>query len=255
MEEYREGASQTLALLERQRLLVLAAAETCQGSGLDSRRRLGPDVRCRTAAPLAPGALCIDFNASFGIRSLFMHVPLELAFLWIEDKLAFWHSDLLLPRPEMRYLSDLFSHLGEREMAAVFSYGGIQNAFRFAAHRYWELCGCTTREASKDQFEKGSGWWKNIAFHPNAPQDSEEQRRRKALNREHGIGIRYWEKRYGGTVHKISERKISRGHFSVTSVKPYKSAATKAEEMSINFDLTKIARDLGIDDLLARTPR
>jgi hypothetical protein len=117
------------------------------------------------------------------------------------------------------------------------------------------LCGCTTREASKDQFDKGSGWWKNIAFHPNAPQDREEQRHRKSLNREHGIGIRYWEKHYGGTVRKISERKISGGHFSVTSTRPYKIAATKAEEMNINFDLTKIACDFGIDDLLEGAPR
>lgn len=217
---------------------------------------VGWDPMCGVGRPpVAPGALCIDFNATFGMPSLFMHVPLELAFLWIEDKLAFWHSDLLLPRSEMKYLSDLFGRLEGKEMAAVFSYGGIQNVFRLATHRYWELCGCTTRAASKDQFDKGSGWWKNIAFHPNAPQDREEQHRRKSLIPEHGIAIRYWEKRYGGTVRKISERKISRGHFSVTTTKPYKIAATKAEEMNINFDLTEIACDFGIDDLLERTSR
>jgi hypothetical protein len=211
---------------------------------------VGWDPMCGVGRPpMAPGALCIDFNAAFGIPSMFMHVPLELAFLWIEDKLAFWHSDLILPRSTMKYLADVFAALDDREMAAVYSYGEMENWLRPSEHRYWELCGCTTRAASQDQFDKGSGWWKNIAFHPNAPQESAEQRRRRSLRREHGIGIRYWEKHYGGKVRRISGRRISSGHFSAMSKKPYTFAATKAEEMSLNFDLTKIARDFGIDDL------
>jgi hypothetical protein len=212
---------------------------------------VGWDPMCGVGKPpLAPGALAVDFNDSLGIPSLFMHVPLELAFFWIEDKLAFWHSDLLLPRAKMTYLSDRFDRVKDGEMAAVFSYGGIGNLFRFAAHRYWELCGCTTRMASKDQFDKGCGWWKNIAYHRNAPLDIEEQRRRKSLHREHGIGIRYWEKHYGGKIRKLSERKIAEGHFSATTVRNYRVAKTKSEEMDINFNLERIARDFGIEDLV-----
>jgi hypothetical protein len=212
---------------------------------------VGWDPMCGVGRPpLVPGALAVDFNSTLGIASLFMHVPLELAFLWIEDRLAFWHSDLVLPRAKMRWLADRFDRLQGDEMAAVFSYGGLRNLFRFSAHRYWELAGCTTRGASRSQFDHGSGWWKNVAYHPNAPRDADEQRRRKALFREHGVGIRYWQRRYGGKVHALSERRLASGHFSATTVPDYRRAPTKSEEMEINFDLRRIARDFGIGDLV-----
>lgn len=212
---------------------------------------VGWDPMCGVGLPpLVPGAIAVDFCAGLGMPTLFMHVPLELAFLWIEDRLAFWHSDLLLPREKMRELAQRFDRLQGKEVAAVFSYGGLRNVLKVSSHRYWELAGCTTRAASQDQFDRGSGWWKNLAFHPNSPRDPEEQERRKALYREHGVGIRYWKKRYGGTVHSLSEKWLAEGHFSVTSVQGYRRAATKAEEMDINFDLAAIARRLGIFDLL-----
>ncbi|HKJ07464.1 MAG TPA: hypothetical protein VKA76_00090 [Gammaproteobacteria bacterium] len=212
---------------------------------------VGWDPMCGVGCPpLVDGALAIDFSGSLGVPSLFMHVPLELAFLWIEGKLAFWHSDLLLPRTKMQYLSRRFDALQDGEMAAVFSYGGLRNLLNVRSHRYWELCGCTTRSASQDQFDKGSGWWIHLASHPNAPKDEAEQRRRREIHVEHGVGIRYWEKRYGGKVVKISERKIAEGHFSVTTIPAYQRADTKSEEMEINFDLPAIARRFGIADLL-----
>ena len=212
---------------------------------------VGWDPMCGVGQPpLVDGAIAVDFSGLLGIPSLFMHVPLELAFMWIEGKLAFWHSDLLLPRSKMRYLSNRFETLRNGEMAAVFSYGGLRNLLKVRSHRYWELCGCTTYGASKDQFDKGCGWWTNIAYHPNAPADLAERRRRKSIHVEHGVGIRYWEKRYGGKVTTISERKIADGHFSVTTVPKYRIAATKSAEMDINFDLREIAGKFGIDDLL-----
>jgi len=212
---------------------------------------VGWDPMCGVGRPpLAPGALPVDFGASLGLSGLFMHVPLELAFLWIDDRLAFWHSDLVLRRARMRWLAARFDRLKDGETTAVFSYGGLRNVLRFAAHRYWELAGCTTQGASRSQFEHGSGWWKNIAYHPNAPRDVEEQQRRKALFREHGVGIRYWERRYGGKVHRLSERRLAEGHFSVTTVPDYQRASTKSEEMALNFDLRKIALDFGISDLV-----
>ena len=212
---------------------------------------VGWDPLCGVGQPpLVEGALAVDFSSTLGIPSLFMHVPLELAFLWIEDKLAFWHSDLLLPRTKMQYLCRRFETLKDGEMAAVFSYGGMRNFLKFRSHRYWELCGCTTHGASHDQFDKGCGWWTNIAYHRNAPRDEEEQLRRKSIHVEHGVGIRYWEKRYGGKIIKISERAIAEGHFSVTTVRDYKIAATKSEEMDSNFDLREIATKIGIEDLL-----
>jgi hypothetical protein len=212
---------------------------------------VGWDPMCGVGRPpLVPGAVAVDFGAGLGIPSLFMHVPLELAFLWVEERLAFWHSDLVLTRAKMRWLAARFDRLQNGEMTAVFSYGGLRNLLRLAAHRYWELAGCTTQGASRSQFEHGSGWWKNIAYHPNAPRDVVEQQRRKALFREHGVGIRYWQRRYGGKVHSLSERRLAEGHFSVTTMPDYQRASTKSEEMALNFDLRKIAHDFGISDLV-----
>lgn len=212
---------------------------------------VGWDPMCGVGCPpLVPEAIAIDFNAVLCLPTLFMHVPLELAFLWIEDKLAFWHSDLILPRNRIARLARIYEGLSDGEMAAVFSYGGIKNLLNLKTHRYWELAGCTTKKASLDQYEHGSGWWKNIAYHPNAPRDHSEQRRRRALYNEHGVGIRYWEKFYNGKITRISERSIADGHFSVTSVKNYKRASSKSVEMRINFDLRAIANRFGIQDLL-----
>lgn len=212
---------------------------------------VGWDPMCGVSCPpLVPKAIAIDFNATLGLPTLFMHVPLEFAFLWIEDRLAFWHSDLLLPRDRLARLAKLFAGLRDGEMAAVYSYGGIRNLFNKHTHRYWELAGCTTRRASQDQYDHGCGWWKNIAYHPNAPRDPAEQHRRRALYNEHGVGIRYWEKHYNGIVRRISERSIADGHFSVTSVRNYIRAESKSMEMRINFDLQKIANRFGLQDLL-----
>lgn len=212
---------------------------------------VGWDPLCGVGRPpLADGAIAIDFTADLGLPGLFMHVPLELAFLWIEHKLAFWHSDLLLPRPLLRTLAARFTALQPDEMAAVYSYGGLRNLLRTRVHRYWELCGCTTQAVSQDQYDKGCGWWTNIAYHPNAPGSSAEQAERKALHIEHGVGIRYWQQKYGGRVQKIRESSLAPYHFSVTSVPEYQIAENKALEMEINFDLRSLCIRLGIEDLL-----
>ena len=213
---------------------------------------VGWDPNCGDGRPrlLAPGAIVIDFNEQLRLPALFMHFPLEFAFLWAH-KLAFWHSDLLLTRAQMAEVSTLFDSLDDGEVAAVYSYGGLRNLLRPKSHRYFELLGCTTATASRDQFEHGCGWWRNIAHHVNSPSDPQEVKYRKRLPNEHGIGIRYWEKHYGGRVRALSERAYARNHFSVNTVKGYRKGRDKSEEMEINFDLDRMTRDLGIRDLLA----
>ena len=212
---------------------------------------VGWDPNCGEGPPPAvlPNAIAIDFNALLGLPALFMHVPLEFAFLWCR-KLAFWHSDLLLDREQMRDAATRFEALQDGEIAAVYSYGGLKNLLRRKSHRYFELLGCTTRGASQDQFEKGCGWWRGFDRHVNAPTDPAERARREGYYREHGIGIRYWEEHCGGKVQALSERAYARNHFSVNTVKQYRKGRNKSEEMEINFDLDRITRDLGIHDLL-----
>ena len=211
---------------------------------------VGWDPNCGMACPeLIPEAVAIDFNEILQLPVLFVHVPLEFAFLWVE-KLAFWHADMILPRDRMRKAADMFERLKQGEMTAVKSYGGLRNIFRFSHHRYWEVLGCTTRDASKDQFEKGCGWWRNNVYHQNISPGSKEQLLLKKYYDDHGVGIQIWKKHYGGKVHTIREGWIADGHFSAITCPNYIKGKSKSEEMDLNFDLDKIARDFGIDDLL-----
>ena len=198
---------------------------------------------------LATGALSINFNEVLQLPVLFMHVPLEFAFLWVE-KLAFWHSDLILPRNKLNNLAKRFEKLKDGEMSAVRSYGGIKNFLKEKSFRYFELIGCTTKGASRDQFEKGAGWWRHIAAHINAPKEPREQKRRRNFIPEHGYGIRYWEKYYEGKVYPIKERYVHNGHFSGSGKTDYIRGTNRGEELDLNFDLSKIASKFEIHDLL-----
>ena len=211
---------------------------------------VGWDPNCgQGRPPLIEGAVAINFNERFRFPVLFLHVPLEFMFLWCE-RLAFWHADLLLPRGQLRQIVDLFEGLDDGEMAAVFSYGGVRNILKHRRYRFWELIGCTTRGASRDNFRTGCGWWKHIFHHINCPQDPKEIARRKKYWDDHGCGIRYWKKYYGGKVYAIPERQVAKGHFSVIGRKHYIRGKSKSEEMDLNFDLDEIAKEFGIDDLL-----
>jgi hypothetical protein len=212
---------------------------------------VGWDPNCGDGRPkeLIPEAIPIDFNQDLELPVLFMHFPLEFAFLWCE-KLAFWHSDFLLSRQQIATVSKRFEAIKDGEMEAVFSYGGMRNLLQRKKHRYFELLGCTTRGASRDQFEKGCGWWRHYANHINSPDDMTEKLKRQSYCCDHGGGIFYWEKFYGGKVHALKEREYAANHFSINTVKNYKKASDKSAEMDINFDLNKITLNLGLGDLV-----
>ena len=211
---------------------------------------VGWDPNCGVGKPkLVEGAVAIDFNEILNLPVMFTHVPIEFVFLWT-NKLAFWHADLLLPRNKLEKVARIFDKLSDGEVAAVKSYGGLRNYFKFTHHRYWELLGCTTALASLDQFKNGCGWWRNTLHHVNVKKGSEEYWLREKHYRDHGVGIMIWKKYYGGKVISLSERWIKEGHFSVIGTKNYIRGANKAEEMKLNFDLEAIARRFGIQDLL-----
>jgi hypothetical protein len=198
--------------------------------------------------PLIPEAIAIDFNADLKLPALWVHVPLEFAFLWTE-RLAFWHADLLMRRAKLERAVRLFERLDDGAMTAVFSYGGLRGLLRPRSYRYWELLGCTTREASESQFRHGCGWWRCIWRHPSCTDERERERRRQ-YSYDHGVGIMYWKRRYGGRVRSISERWAAEGHFGSFSVPGYQQAASKSEEMDLNFDLGRIGRQLGIEEFV-----
>jgi len=210
---------------------------------------VGWDPNCGTEAPpLVEGAVAVDFNADLKLSTLWQHVPLEFAFLWT-DKLAFWHADMLVRFPKLQKIGRLFDKLKDGEIAAVMDYGGLRNIWKIKHHRYWELIGCTTRGASRDQFDKGCGWWRHFWAHPNCPDEAEKIRRKKYYY-DQGVGIMYWKRRHGGKVYSLSLRSLAEGHFSEIGAKNYRKGDSKSQELTMNFDLAESAVKLGLKSFL-----
>lgn len=205
--------------------------------------------------PLEPGAVLIDFNAPFQFPVMWMHFPMEFAFLYTE-RLAFWHSDLLCRKPVMESLARSFGVLRDGELAAIFDMGGRRHLLNFRRHRYWELCGCTTRAASENQFYNGAGWWRNFHLHVKCVLEEERQRRAR-LDYDHGVGVLYWKRRYHGVVREIDVNLVKEGHCSMAhrpqSYKPAPGHQTAMRDMSreldASFSIDEVARELGIDNL------
>lgn len=205
--------------------------------------------------PILPGAILIDFNRHFGLPALYPHVPLEFAFRFT-DRLAFWHSDLIVRRSKLGRLADLFAGLGDGEMAAVAERGGLRHRLNPRRHRYWELIGCTTRAASRSQFELGCGWWMHFHAHPNVPSERERRIRRRHYW-DHGTGVMYWRRLTGAHVHEILESLVQEGHCSQIKNPRYRRLTPNNEhrnlslDLSHNYDLAEVCRRLGLGHLLA----
>lgn len=215
---------------------------------------LGFDPRAGVP-PVEPGSVLIDFNANFGLPVMWPHFPLEFMFLWAH-KLAFWHTDLLCRLPVIERLAKTFESLEDGQMAAVLDKGGRRNYFNFKRHRFWELCGCTTRAASENQFYTGTGWWRHFALHPKCTL-SEERQRRQRLFYDHGAGILYWKKRHHGEVFPVSIHLVKEGHCSEIMRRSYLSAPNHATplrnlrtELDANYSIDEVAARLGIAHLL-----
>lgn len=203
---------------------------------------------------IEPGSILIDFNAPFGLPTMWLHFPLEFAFLFTEH-LAFWHADLLVRRAKMVRYAAQFAALPDGTMAAVWNRPTLKSTLtRFYERRYWEVLGCTTRIASLRQFEQGAGWWMRFQENPN--NDEAERRRRRRWYWDSGTGPFYWDKRLGGKVVRILESDIDEGH--CTSIKrkdyvrssPINAKRNLSTELSLNNDLQRKATELGIGDLV-----
>jgi hypothetical protein len=208
---------------------------------------VGWDPNCPNAgAGLIDGAIAIDFNETLKLPVMWAHFPIEFAFMW-SPRLAFWHSDLLVRMDTLKKISATFEALKDGELSAVRSYGGRSGLLRYRKHRYWELIGCTTRGASRHQFDHGCGWWRNFHLHPNTPQDQVEERAKYYC--EHGVGVMYWKRKYKRTVVAISEKEVAEGHCTRIGNADYVTDDDKGKELSLNFDLGDKLRDLGLEGL------
>ncbi len=206
--------------------------------------------------PLEPGSILIDFNESFQFPVMWPHFPLEFAFLFAH-RLAFWHADLLCTPKVMKYLANTFSALKDGETTAVLDRGGRRNFLNFKSHRFWELCGCTTRGASENQFYNGTGWWRFFDHHIKCVTESERARRSK-YSYDSGVGILYWRNNYRGCVKPININMVKEGHCSeIQMLKSYKEAPNHynalrdlPHELDSNYSLDEISKRLEIDQYL-----
>jgi len=216
---------------------------------------VGGDPRAG-APPLEPGSVYVDFNRGFNYPLLLQEFPLEFIFLFAKEKCAYWHSDLLCGLKVMDELGTLFERLAPGEMAAVHSTGGRRNLLFPSKHRYWELVGCSTIEASRSQFDFGAGWWMHFSDHPRCPDESEKQRRQE-MYWDHGAGIMYWKRKAGGLVHSIKESLVAEGHCTSINKSNYnwtgggtKKNKTLHKSLDDNYDIAEVARRFEISHLL-----
>lgn len=208
--------------------------------------------------PLLPGAIGLDFNEPFGFRTMYPHFPLDYAFLFA-DRLAFWHSDLLLRRDKMIELARRFESMRQGEVVATLEHQSFKaRTLRRAARRAWELTGCMTREGSLSNFEQGFGWWSCFYLHPMCQGHAERQSRVQAYW-DHGTGILYWGQRNPGRLSFIPERHIQEGHFTrIGREGTYKVFGQDdwrrnlSAELSANFSLEHACKELGLADIFDR---
>jgi hypothetical protein len=216
---------------------------------------VGFDPRVGPPRRVIPESVVFDFNAELRLPLLYPHFPLEFAFLF-SSKIAFWHSDLLIRRENMRDLARRFDDLADGATAACWADPGLRHRHLPWRKRYWELVGCTTRAASRDQFEKGCGWWMAYWAHPN-------QARGNFVRRwyywDHGAGIWYWHKRAGGDCEVLDAEAYAEGHFTKIGNKAYVGSREPngsdvrrrmSDELARNFDLRQACESLGLSDLL-----
>lgn len=201
---------------------------------------VGIDRTLAAKTTILEGAIGIDFQKGLEAPEVWMHFPIELVFGWVK-RLAFWHSDVLLPLPVMRDYAMQFDELHGPRTAAVFSRRSLLHPRAWNnADRWFEVIGCTTSAASEDQWRRGSGWWKHFQNHPNCPPVSD-------LNRyhwDHGGGIRYWQRAHGGEVVRLQfDRRFHATHYERPDLRPRGCSLGDA-------DLKQMASELDICQLL-----
>ena len=218
---------------------------------------VGFDPRVGPPSRLLPDSIVFDFNKNLRLPILYPHFPLEFAFLFCE-RIAFWHSDLLIRRTQIPGLKNLFEALTDGQTAATWVDPGLRYKFTQRHKRYWELIGCTTRGASRDQFEKGCGWWMAYWAHPN------QQNGRRIKGRyywDHGAGIYYWHKHAQGDVVVILGKDYEEGHFTKIGNKAYVRTLElggtdvrrkMSEELVRHFALRDACAKLDLEDMLDR---
>lgn len=199
--------------------------------------------------PVLEGSVQLDFNAELRLPRLHRVFPLEWVHLFAE-RLAFWHSDMLLSKADMRRAADCFERLPQGAIA-------IDWCNRFARlpliRRLWpigskmrvfEVLGCVTREASRSQYDEGLGFWRHIERHPNNrrfPPDYPHW--------EHSIGVSHWVRRHPDARVSMGVDLVA-GHANSWHVPTKQRRDMSKQDLLRDENLAGYARRLGIDEYL-----
>lgn len=204
--------------------------------------------------PVEDGSVRIDFNEGFNYPIMHFLFPVEFAHLFSE-RLAFWHSDLLIRKPIMEDLARRFEALPDGDVSAVDARRPWYKRWHGKRDRFWELVACTTAGASRNQFQRGAGWWRNVWRHPNCP----ESLRRKLQRRydyDHGAGILAWHEVHHGVVHPIDLGLVREGHCTrigrpdYVPQSPQDDRRDLSKDLSHNYDLEQVCEQLELKEFL-----
>lgn len=204
--------------------------------------------------PLEEGAVQVDFNAGFNYPIMHFLFPVEFSHLFC-NRLAFWHSDLLVRKPVLQEIARHFENLPDGHVSAVDGRRPWYKRWYGKRDRFWELIGCTTAGASRSQFECGAGWWRNVWRHPNCTDALRAKLRRKYYY-DHGAGILAWHEIHGGVVHPIDVSLVDEGHCSRIGRKEYVPQSPQddrrdlSKDLSYNYDLERICAKLELSEFL-----
>lgn len=197
---------------------------------------VGGDPRSKPSI-LIDGAVGIDFNKHFNLPMMHFLFVAEFSYLFC-DKLAFWHSDFIIKEEKIKKIASIFDGLRDGDMCVTDPTRSLKMKLKNESNRYWELMGCTTRQASESQFINGSGWFSNIKYHPNCPKNDLEKRENAYWD--HGSGIKYWAKKYktkDEKVHLIPEKYIEEGHCTRIRNSKYIPQSPNNEKRDLTKDL------------------
>ncbi len=186
---------------------------------------------------ILPGAVRFDVNRLLNLPTVWVSFPMEFVYAYT-DRLACWHSDLLVSRKNMERLVRSFNALDDGETAA------------YRPRGWWlkkglpcpGLACATTRAASLNQWEHGCGWWKWFRKHPNfnGPVPVPD------CDWDTGRGIWYWGKHFGGRVKRVFPDES--GHCRMPW-QLWKQGMSKGQAMQAYYDLDPLLHRLRIADL------
>jgi len=208
---------------------------------------VGHDTNIESPVVL-PGSMYVDFNARLRLPRLRPHFVLEWIYLFA-DRLAFWHSDFVLSKGDMVKAAKCFEDLQQGELAMPWS--STRLVMRLLAgirpisnsNRLFEVIGCNTRQASREQYQEGLGFWRHPEKHPNnktLPKDYPHW--------EHSVGVSLWVRSHP-EKHKLPAVDTRTGH-AHSWKKRFSETTSKQELLEKHENIREYAKKLGIEDLL-----